>query len=103
MQRTYILEPIMSTTTLARSATVNIRIEPRQRDLIDRAAAALGKSRSAFMLDAAARSAEELLLDRKLFTLDADQWEAFNQALDAPPADNPELNKLMRANKSPWQ
>ena len=91
----------MSTTTLPRSATVNIRIEPRQRDLIDRAAATLGKSRSAFMLDAAARSAEELLLDRKLFALDADQWDAFNQALDAPPADNPKLKKLMHA-KSPW-
>lgn len=92
----------MSTTTLARSATVNIRIEPRQRDLIDRAAAVLGKSRSAFMLDAAARSAEELLMDRTLFALDADQWEAFERALDASPADNPELRKLMRA-KAPWE
>ena len=93
----------MSTTTaVARSATVNIRIEPRQRDLIDRAAAALGKSRSAFMLDAAARSAEELLMDRTLFALDADQWDAFNQALDAPPADNPKLRKLMQA-KAPWE
>ena len=92
----------MSTTTLARSATVNIRIEPRQRDLIDRAAAALGKSRSAFMLDAAARSAEELLLDRTLFALDADQWDAFNQALDASPADNPGLRKLMHT-KAPWE
>lgn len=92
----------MSTTTIARSATVNIRIEPRQRDLIDRAAAALGKSRSAFMLDAAARSAEELLMDRTLFALDADQWIAFNQALDAPPADNPKLRKLMQT-KAPWE
>lgn len=92
----------MSTTTLARSATVNIRIEPRQRDLIDRAAAVLGKSRSAFMLDAAARSAEELLMDRTLFALDADQWEAFNRALDAPPEENPKLRRLMRA-KAPWE
>ena len=92
----------MSTTPLARSATVNIRIEPRQRDLIDRAAAALGKSRSAFMLDAAARSAEELLMNRTLFALDADQWKAFNRALDAPPADNPKLRKLMRS-KAPWE
>ncbi len=92
----------MSTTTIARSATVNIRIEPRQRDLIDRAAAVLGKSRSAFMLDAAARSAEDLLMDRTLFALDADQWKTFNQALDAPPADNPKLRKLMHA-KAPWE
>lgn len=93
---------MMSITTIARSATVNIRVEPRQRNLIDRAAAVLGKSRSAFMLDAAARSAEELLMDRSLFALDADQWEAFNQALDAPPAENPRLRKLMHT-KSPWE
>ncbi|MGI9486116.1 MAG: DUF1778 domain-containing protein [Geminicoccaceae bacterium] len=92
----------MPTTTLARSATVNIRIEPRQRDLIDRAAAALGKSRSAFMLDAAARSAEELLLDRTLFALDERQWDAFNRALDAAPADNPKLRKLIHT-KAPWE
>ena len=92
----------MPTTTMSRSATVNIRIEPRQRDLIDRAAEVLGKSRSAFMLDAAARSAEDLLMDRTLFALDADQWQAFNQALDAPPADNPKLKRLMHT-KAPWE
>ena len=54
------------------------------------------------MLDAAARSAEELLMGRTLFALDADQWEAFDRALDASPADNPELRKLMRA-KAPWE
>ena len=88
--------------TVARSATVNIRIEPRQRDLIDRAAAALGKSRSAFMLDAAARLAEDLLMDRTLFALDAEQWKRFTQALDAPPAANPKLKRLMQT-KAPWE
>jgi len=65
-----------------RSEVVNMRIEPNQLDLIDAAAAVCGKSRSAFMLDAAYRAAEEALLDRRLFRLSDEQWEAFNQALD---------------------
>lgn len=85
----------------ARSATINLRIDPRQRELIDRAAAAMGKSRSAFMIDAAARSAEEMLLDQTAFSLTPRQWTAFNKALDRPPADNKKLARLLRA-KAPW-
>jgi len=85
-----------------RSEVVNMRIEPNQLDLIDAAAAVCGKSRSAFMLDAAYRAAEEALLDRRLFRLSDEQWEAFNQALDTPPVQNEKLHQLLQA-KSPWE
>jgi len=85
-----------------RSEVVNMRIEPNQLDLIDAAAAVCGKSRSAFMLDAAYRAAEEALLDRRLFCLSDEQWEAFNQALDTPPAPNEKLHQLLQT-KSPWE
>ena len=84
-----------------RTATVNIRIEPRQRDLIDRAAAVAGKSRSAFMLDAVTRSAEDVLLDQRLFDLDPERFRAFIDALDAPVPDNPRLRALL-AREAPW-
>ena len=49
----------------SRKSLVNLRISARDRDLIDRAAAALGKNRSEFMLDATRQAAEDTLLDRR--------------------------------------
>jgi uncharacterized protein (DUF1778 family) len=56
-------------TATARSVVINIRARTTQRDLIDRAAEALGKNRSDFMLEASCREAENVLLDRRYFTL----------------------------------
>jgi len=85
-----------------RSEVVNMRIEPNQLDLIDTAAALCGKSRSAFMLDAAYRAAQEAMLDRRLFCLNDEQWEAFNKALDTPPTKNEKLTQLLQA-QAPWE
>lgn len=85
-----------------RTAAINLRALDTQRNLIDRAAALLGKNRSDFMLEIACREAENVLLDQRLFRLDQLAFDAFNQALDAPVKDNPALHKLM-ARKSPWE
>jgi len=66
------------------------------RDLIDRAAKAAGKNRSEFMVEAARREAEAVLLDQRYFTLDKEQFEAFQAALDQPPQANPRLQELLR-------
>ena len=47
--------------------TLNIRIQPKIRGLIDRAAAMVGKNRTDFVLDAARQAAEDALLDRTVF------------------------------------
>jgi len=88
--------------TANRTAPINLRARDAQRNLIDRAAAALGKSRSDFMLETACREAENVLLDQRLFSLNQDDFDAFNQALEAPVKDNPALKKLM-ARKAPWE
>ena len=85
-----------------RSEVVNMRIEPKQLDLIDTAANLCSKSRSAFMLDAAYRAAQEAMLDRRLFGLSDEQWEAFNQALDTAPTKNETLAQLLAAS-APWE
>lgn len=46
-----------------RDAIINLRARPEERDLIDRAAKLLGKSRSHFMLEAACDKAQSVLLD----------------------------------------
>ncbi|MDH5377424.1 MAG: DUF1778 domain-containing protein [Gammaproteobacteria bacterium] len=85
-----------------RTAPINLRALDSQRSLIDRAASLLGKNRSDFMLEAACREAENVLLDQRLFQLDQANFKAFNQALDAPVKDNPALRKLMNK-KAPWE
>jgi len=74
-----------------RRSLINLRVTPRDRDLIDRAAATLGKNRSEFMMDATRMAAEDALLDRTAFRLDAERFSAFMAQLDAPPAPNAAL------------
>jgi len=90
------------TQSATRTAPINLRALNSQRNLIDHAAAALGKNRSDFMLEAACREAENVLLDQRLFMLNQVDFEAFNQALEAPVKDNPALSKLMER-KAPWE
>ena len=75
--------------------SINLRIETRTRRLIDDAAAVLGKSRTEFMIDCARRQAIDVLLDQRLFVLDAKGYDAFVDALDNPPAPGPKLRALM--------
>jgi uncharacterized protein (DUF1778 family) len=84
-----------------RDAAINLRALPEQRDLIDRAARLLGKSRSDFMLESACDKAQAVLLDQVHFNLDADRFQQFMDLLDAPPAPNAGLERLM-ALKAPW-
>lgn len=86
----------------ARSAVINLRADEPRRALIDRAAEAVGKNRSEFMLDAATREATMVLLDRCFFQLDARAFRQFAAALDAPPAANARLRRLL-AKKAPWE
>jgi uncharacterized protein (DUF1778 family) len=85
-----------------RTATINLRLQAASRDLIDRAAAAMGRSRTDFMVEAARREAEAVLLDRCYFTLDPTRFAAFQAALDKQPADNLQLRRLLRS-PPPWE
>jgi uncharacterized protein (DUF1778 family) len=82
---------------MANTTVINLRAGRGKRALIDRAAGVLGKNRSEFMLDAACREAEAVLLDRRLFHLDENTYERFTAALDKPPAENPRLRRLLAA------
>jgi uncharacterized protein (DUF1778 family) len=84
-----------------RDAAINLRARPEQRELIDQAARLLGKNRSDFMLEAACDRAQSVLLDQVLFKLDPGKFRQFTKLLDAPPARNPQLERLM-AIRAPW-
>ncbi|GJE70470.1 type II toxin-antitoxin system TacA family antitoxin [Methylorubrum podarium] len=76
--------------------SINLRIESQTRQLIDEAAAALGKTRTEFMVETARRHAIDVLLDQRLFRLDPDRYDAFMHALDNPPAPGVKLRSLLR-------
>lgn len=82
--------------------SINLRIEANTRRLIDDAAAALGKTRTEFMVESARRRAVDVLLDQRLFALDADKHDSFVHALDHPPAPGPKLRSLLRR-KPAWR
>ena len=85
-----------------RDAPINLRALPEQRDLIDHAASLLGKNRSDFMLEAACERAQAVVLDQVFFRLDEEKFRQFTALLDAAPATNPGLERLM-AVKAPWK
>jgi len=82
--------------------TISIRAKAGQRDLIDQAADRLGRSRSDFMLEAACRQAEDVLLDQTYFALDSEKMAAFQALLDNPPAPSDRLRRLLNA-PAPWE
>jgi uncharacterized protein (DUF1778 family) len=84
-----------------RGENINLRVSRGQKSLIDRAAQALGRNRSDFMLETACREAETVLLDRRYFTLPEEEFKRFNAMLDKPPASNPRLARLLKT-KAPW-
>jgi uncharacterized protein (DUF1778 family) len=76
--------------------SINLRIEASTRQLIDDAAAILGKTRTEFMIETARRQAIDVLLDQRLFVLNSERYDAFMHALDNPPAPGPKLRSLLR-------
>ncbi|WDJ07094.1 DUF1778 domain-containing protein [Xanthomonas campestris] len=89
-------------TTPGKRETLNLRIKPEERSLIDRAAKARGKNRTDFMLDAARSAAEEALLDQTLIAASPDAYAAFLARLDMPPQPNARLRKTMQT-PAPWK
>jgi uncharacterized protein (DUF1778 family) len=88
--------------TANRDQAINIRATNRQRDLIDRAAAVAGRSRSDFMLEASCQQAEQVLLDQVYFQVDAERFEQFQQLLDNPPSPSDAMRRLLNT-PAPWE
>ncbi len=92
---------LKSNETANKRETLNIRIKPEERMLIDSAAKARGKNRTDFILNAARLAAEEVLLDQKIITLSPDVYAEFVARLDMPPSSNKRLRKTMQT-PAPW-
>lgn len=87
--------------TQTRNEIINLRASRRQKELIDQAAELLDRTRSDFMLEAACREAQALLVDQAHFALPEDKFKRFMAALDKSPKDNPKLRRLLQST-APW-
>lgn len=90
----------MATTTATRSEKLDLRLSREAKRTLHAAAAAQNRSVSEFVLESALAKAAETLPDRQRFALDAEDWKAFQAALDAPPRPLPRLKRLLAAPRS---
>jgi uncharacterized protein (DUF1778 family) len=76
-------------------APLSLRVDRETRSIIDRAATALGQTRTEFMLASARERAIDILLNQRLFALNEASWSAFVEGLDNPPPPNAKLKALL--------
>lgn len=85
-----------------RTSAIHLRAFPSQRELIQQACGELNKKMTDFILEAACREAESVLCDRRYFSLAAEDFYAFENALNVPLSENQAVKQLL-ANASPWE
>jgi len=93
--------PTLSNVTKKRE-TLNIRIKPEVRDLIDLAAGMRGKNRTDFILDAVRLAAEETLLDQVIIMASPEAYAEFLAQLEMRPNPNNRLLRTMQT-PAPWE
>jgi uncharacterized protein (DUF1778 family) len=92
----------MAPRSKTKSERVDLRMTSAAKRTLQRAATVANKSVSEFLLDSSLAAAFDTLADRRVFQLDETRWAAFMAALDAPPKQNPRLQRLLTT-KAPWE
>lgn len=78
---------------------LSLRASTRDKAVIADAASALEASLTDFIIESAILRAEQVLADRRHFTLNTAQWQEFMELLDRPAESKP---KLAAALQEPW-
>src|SRR5579859_7413462 len=84
----------------AKEDRLQIRVGPSDKALLERAAAASHLNVSAFVVQAAASKAEEVLAERSSIRLSREVALAFSQALERPAEANDRLALALRRKRS---
>ena len=79
-----------------RNEKLDLRLTPSAKRALQMAAQVAQRSVSEFVLESALARAQETLPDREKSGLNAEQWSAFQKALDAPRPPAPRLAKLLQ-------
>ena len=92
----------MSTTSMRKHRPLSMRLPDADIDVIDRAAAMRGRSRTEFVRDAAVRAAEDALMENLPMRMSAVAFEAFMEVIAGPAVAVPEMVEIFRR-VPPWE
>ena len=92
------MKPVAESAPVMKDQRLNIRASAEVKSLVEEAARATHMTASAFVLQAALRSAQDVLADQTRFVLAPDQWSAFTAVLNRPAR---EIDALQRAASKP--
>ena len=79
--------------TTAKAERMDMRLSGQQKRLIEQGAALTGLSVSDFVIQSAARAAEQLVQSKQVITLTLEGQQALVAALESPPAPNAALRR----------
>ena len=85
----------MSSSAKRREDRLEVRLTPKAKSMLKRAASVERKTVSAFILDKGLEAAAETLADRREFRLSGKEYDAFVAALDSPVKPRRRLEKLL--------
>ena len=85
----------MRSSAKRREDRLEVRLTPKAKSMLKRAASVERKSVSAFILDRSLEAAAETLADRREFRLSAKHYDIFIAALEAPAKPKARLEKLL--------
>lgn len=88
--------PAIETHDPVDTARINLRTSGEAKALIERAAAYMGTTVSAFMLQNAYEAAKRVVAEHEVIMLTQRDFEGFAQALAKPPAPTAALKRLLR-------
>jgi uncharacterized protein (DUF1778 family) len=72
-----------------------LRVTARQKAVIEHAAGLQQTTMTSFIIDKAYEAAAEVILEQRHVILNEGQWQTFNNALNAPAKDLPQLRQLI--------
>ena len=85
-----------------KTASINMRVLPSVRDIIDAAASIKKVDRTVFIQQAALNEAHSILAEQRDFALEAKAFEAFDTELRAEPQTLEGMKDLFNR-RSPWE
>lgn len=94
--------PTANSPEKAKPVAINMRADSKKRDLIDMAAALSGSDRTSFILDAACKRAEQVILDQRVYVLEEADFDAFENALQSTPLKTNDRLRALLERPSRW-
>lgn len=90
------------TTTMAKDERLNLRLDPEQKQLLQRAADIENASLTEFVLRVSLREAKDAILDQKVFLLSPENYDSFVAEITNVTDADERIKRLMDV-PSPWK